>query len=395
MAELTKEQFFQKYNISPDQFDKTKLDFDELLKIKEDFESKEKDYDDVGAGVVRTLLKFQAVHSVRYRIKDSEHLMDKIVRFKLKHPRSTVDLTNYEGKITDLIGIRVLHLFKSNWINVHENLTDSFKMVEPPVANVRKGDPDTIIALYTDNKCATYIHPAGYRSVHYLLETSPTKKKYKVEVQVRTIFEEGWGEIDHTVRYPNNLDNPLLNEFLRILNRLAGSADEMGEFVVGLKSELDQKEEQLLDQRNQIASLKEQIEKSSLAKKEKEKFRSGLDGLLTTNNKMENFGVSASIFGLSADIQEGMSRMSSAASLIYNLGGVSNLVSPDLSKIGNALITDPSKMVTNYTHSLGLISPDLLNIGKTLKDNLDLSKSGISNAIITQTNPSKDSDKDK
>jgi len=51
------------------------------------------------------------------------------------------------------------------------------------------------------------------------------------EIQVRTLFEEGWSEIDHRVRYPNFSDNPLLAYFLNIFNRMSGSADEMGSFL--------------------------------------------------------------------------------------------------------------------------------------------------------------------
>jgi putative GTP pyrophosphokinase len=64
---------------------------------------------------------------------------------------------------------------------------------------------------------------------------------------VRTIFEEGWSEIDHRIRYPNFSDNPLVNYFLTIFNRLSGSADEMGGFVKGLTATLGDLQEQITD----------------------------------------------------------------------------------------------------------------------------------------------------
>jgi len=36
--------------------------------------------------------------------------------------------------------------------------------------------------------------------VHYLLVMQPTKQRYLCELQVRTIFEEGWSEVDHRIR---------------------------------------------------------------------------------------------------------------------------------------------------------------------------------------------------
>lgn len=49
-----------------------------------------------------------------------------------------------------------------------------------------------------------------------------------LEVQVRTLFEEGWGEIDHHILYPYKKQNPMLTEFSELLNRLTGMGDEMG-----------------------------------------------------------------------------------------------------------------------------------------------------------------------
>jgi hypothetical protein len=70
-----------------------------------------------------------------------------------------------------------------------------------------------------------------------------SKKVVLVEIQVRTIFEEGWSEIDHLIRYPYVKDNPILEQYLVMFNRLAGSADEMGTFLLSLKTYLEQQDE--------------------------------------------------------------------------------------------------------------------------------------------------------
>lgn len=75
-----------------------------------------------------------------------------------------------------------------------------------------------------------------------------------VEIQVRTIFEEGWSEIDHNVRYPRLSSDPYLTDFLTMFNRLAGSADEMGTFIKALS-------QHLTAMRNEIASKDEEIRK--------------------------------------------------------------------------------------------------------------------------------------
>jgi putative GTP pyrophosphokinase len=75
----------------------------------------------------------------------------------------------------------------------------------------------------------------GYRSVHYILDSSLTKKTRKVELQVRTIFEEGWSEVDHKIRYPRISDDKVLSQYLTDFNLLAGLADSMSDFVFVLK----------------------------------------------------------------------------------------------------------------------------------------------------------------
>ena len=51
-----------------------------------------------------------------------------------------------------------------------------------------------------------------------------------IEIQIKTLFEEGWGEIDHSILYPQRKGNAMLTEFSELLNRLAGMGDEMGSF---------------------------------------------------------------------------------------------------------------------------------------------------------------------
>lgn len=105
-------------------------------------------------------------------------------------------------------------------------------MREEAVIYIREGDATP--QIMTDRGCRAAIHEAGYRSIHYIIESQPGKKKLSAEIQVRTIFQEGWSEIDHRVRYPDYSDNEHIGVFLDLFNGLAGSADEMGSFVKDL-----------------------------------------------------------------------------------------------------------------------------------------------------------------
>ena len=56
-----------------------------------------------------------------------------------------------------------------------------------------------ITKVFRDNGCEINLHKAGYRSVHYLVKSRLSNRIVIAEIQVRTIFEEGWSEIDHQI----------------------------------------------------------------------------------------------------------------------------------------------------------------------------------------------------
>ena len=261
---ITKEEFFEKYNLSEELLQSTEMSWEELCNIYEDFyQNKYNKYRDIMNEFLDTYFRDLdldeksdiKVHSIHHRVKDPEHLIAKIIRRKQANAKKYKDLTveNYEKFITDLIGIRCLVLFKVDWKNLHYYLISKFEnkeenyihdsildydnddkhyyIAEKPKAHIRIGDardiydkilsPDSVIAK--DGKI--------YRSVHYTI-------KYEgvyLEIQVRTLFEEGWGEIDHSIVYPYYQNDKILKEYTELLNRLSGLADEMGSFFVKLK----------------------------------------------------------------------------------------------------------------------------------------------------------------
>jgi hypothetical protein len=71
-----------------------------------------------------------------------------------------------------------------------------------------------------------------YRSVHYIIAPDGDEGP-RVEIQVRTLFEEGWSEINHRLLY--KIKPTELNVFVRdasmILSALAGDCDTLGELM--------------------------------------------------------------------------------------------------------------------------------------------------------------------
>ncbi|WP_123422330.1 RelA/SpoT domain-containing protein [Gallaecimonas pentaromativorans] len=239
--DLSLEFFLENNRITREDWEKAAIEFDELKAIALDHAAKVTSLDDTASYLAKILQKCPQVHSVRWRVKDPVHLIEKIVRKRVLGSEKylTINTKNYTEIITDLIGVRVLHLFKYEWVNIQEHILAHWKNEEAPVAYIRSGDEGEIVESYKANSCEVKNHPAGYRSIHYVISTQPTLNKVFSEIQVRTIFEEGWSEIDHKIRYPNFSNNELISYFLTIFNCMAGSADEMGSFVRNLTSEIN------------------------------------------------------------------------------------------------------------------------------------------------------------
>ncbi len=261
---ISKKQFLDTYNINESELKEFNIDWQDLKAIHDDFLECRKSYE-TQADLIANILRGQPkVHSVKTRIKDMRHLMEKLIR---KTPsrrekygkdfKFTVD--NYKDEITDLLGIRVIHIFKEDWEEIHNFITSMWNVREI-VANVREGDTTK---KFDEQGIAVRSRPSGYRSVHYLIESYPTNKKLITEVQVRTIFEEGYGEIDHQLRYSHEDIPELLGQNLMLLNRIAGSSDEMASLINMLSQSIQEVENKFKSKINEkdkkIEDIKEKI----------------------------------------------------------------------------------------------------------------------------------------
>lgn len=253
MKPMSLESFLKNAQIEPVEWERANIQWETLSRIADDHLAQVDRLGETAAMFANIIQKFNKVHSVRWRVKDVEHLLTKIVRKRAEGVEKYLSINdqNYHEAITDLIGIRALHLFKDDCFDIDTALRAAWTPTETAIAYIRDGDRSEFTNRLKEAGLEIRQHPAGYRSVHYVLTTKPMKRSIFVEVQVRTIFEEGWSEIDHTVRYPNFSDNELVGYFLAIFNRMAGSADEMGGFVRGLTNTLEGLEAELATAKNE------------------------------------------------------------------------------------------------------------------------------------------------
>jgi ppGpp synthetase/RelA/SpoT-type nucleotidyltranferase len=180
---------------------------------------------------------FPIVHSVKTRMKDRTHLADKLLR-KAKIGE-IINADNLFVNVTDLAGIRVFHLYQEQFRSIHEeilvkshNLGD-WHIAEPPKAYT--WDPESK-KFFESLGVETEVKESFYTSVHYLIRPRPDSP-ICCEIQVRTLFEEIWGEVDHSLNYPHPCDNIACREQLRVLAKLVGAGSRLVDSIFRTASE--------------------------------------------------------------------------------------------------------------------------------------------------------------
>ncbi|MBS4803621.1 MAG: RelA/SpoT domain-containing protein [Clostridium sp.] len=255
------DEFLLKYPHVEKIIEEKNIDTEVLKDIYNDFVDYKVSYENQADFISNILRSHPMVHSVKSRLKEPDRLIEKIIRKtedrRLKYGDDfQFTLNNYKNEINDLIGIRVIHIFKDQWQDIHEFITKTWKVIEV-TANVREGDNTK---KFEELNIEVRSRISGYRSVHYLVEFYPTNEKVIAEIQVRTIFEEGYGEIDHRLRYSHIEIPEILKSNLLLFNRIVGSADEMASLINDLSKEWVSKEEELLkiieEQKDEISRLK-------------------------------------------------------------------------------------------------------------------------------------------
>ena len=172
------------------------------------------------------------IHSLKARMKDPGHLKDKLER-KLrdqKAKRRTLPITtkNLFVKINDLAGLRILHLHTQQVGDIAKGLQElfdeeSYALIEGPTARTWDDESRT---FFRSIDISTKKSPSLYTSVHYVIKPN-RKTKYTCEIQVRTLMEEVWGEVDHTINYPHRTKILACREQIAALARATSTCSRL------------------------------------------------------------------------------------------------------------------------------------------------------------------------
>ena len=172
------------------------------------------------------------VHSVKQRTKDPEHLRSKLMRKLLKSKATSeafeFSKDNFFKRISDLAGFRIIHLHTRQAKDIHDELLAIFNeqrwiLVEGPIA---KTWDDEYRSYFRTLGWKTEDSERMYTSVHYIVQPN-SRSELTCEIQVRTLMEEVWGEVDHTINYPVSSTIQSCREQIKVLARLTSSCSRL------------------------------------------------------------------------------------------------------------------------------------------------------------------------
>lgn len=170
------------------------------------------------------------IYTIKNRLKDIDHLKDKVERKWNKDDPLTPD--NLFERVTDLAGVRVLHLYQDQFSKIHE-------LIKRQVNNGDWFFRENPVAYSWDPESSSYFRELGlepkikdsyYTSIHYVVMPKE-HSNICCEIQVRTLFEEIWGEIDHTINYPHPTEKNTCKEQLRVLSKLVSTGTRLADSI--------------------------------------------------------------------------------------------------------------------------------------------------------------------
>lgn len=186
------------------------------------------------------------VHSTKWRVKDPDHLYDKLLR-KLQEVKTAgksfpITEENLFSKINDLAGFRILHLHTQQIVPIDAALREVFReyrylIVEGPKA--RTWD-DESRQFFKEIGILPVKSPKMYTSVHYIIKSN-NRTGGTCEIQVRTLAEELWGEVDHTLNYPHESGSLPCREQIKVLARVTSSCSRLVDSIFSTARDHDSK----------------------------------------------------------------------------------------------------------------------------------------------------------
>jgi len=185
------------------------------------------------------------IHSTKQREKDPDHLRDKLQR-KAREARDEgkafeINKDNLFDEIGDLAGVRILHIHADQLSKIHPKITEilkfyKYKNREKPLVYIWDVERKKLLK---ELGLKVIVRPNMYTSVHYVVEPNFKHDWGQVacEIQVRTLAEELWGEVSHTINYPHESGSIACREQLASLARVASGCTRLVDSIFASDAE--------------------------------------------------------------------------------------------------------------------------------------------------------------
>jgi putative GTP pyrophosphokinase len=212
-----------------------------------------KDFGEATGALLETFLEQDQIkfHTVVYRVKSRDSAERKLARKAAEEGTLRSAAT-----LTDLLGIRVITYFRDEVDAVAKVIEREFII-----------DPENSV----DKRSVLDADRFGYLSLHYVAELSPRRRPrlpeypefsgIKFEIQIRSILQHAWAEIEHDLGYKTEAAVP--RAVRRRFSRLAGVLELADDEFLGLREGFSRSQDEA---RRTIArgALKIEIDQDSL-----------------------------------------------------------------------------------------------------------------------------------
>ncbi len=178
----------------------------DIQKLKKEFENNLPNYEkviEIITEIIATKIK-TPIHSMKFRIKEFESFYNKISRKNYDEPLK---------QCTDIAGIRVITLFQEDSLKLIRSLKRELKIIE----EIKKEKKENEFC---------------YSSTHLIINLKPNLTenenllKIPCEIQIRTILQEAWAEMEHHLNYKHIGVDKLTLRKINSLSALLEIADD-------------------------------------------------------------------------------------------------------------------------------------------------------------------------
>ena len=180
--------------------------------------------------MVRAKDKKLPIYATHCRVKS----IDSAFR-KTKRDPTIADLDT----LTDIAGYRIVCLFEENLYDIHKYIIDelgnNFVLIEDVKAFNWKNDDQFIkdmkesmaSSAFKDRNIKVKHKETGYKAIHYIFNYLLEGRGYFVEIQLRTLLQDVWGELEHKLKYKQGNVHPHINRSFELLSQNLQTNDSL------------------------------------------------------------------------------------------------------------------------------------------------------------------------